>query len=73
MPLQNETLAPLMALSLGDVVEAPSIFCGLTNEATILQVVKVEPKVVTFRVSYFGAFIATKKLAQNKKGEFSWT
>ncbi len=61
----------LMALSVGDVVEAPSMMASLSSEPTLMLVTSASPELVEFCISYFGAVIAIAELTNNQ-GEFSW-
>lgn len=69
--MSEVNLQDLMSLSVGDLVEAPSLF-GPGSEPSLFQVSSVAPGSVSFFVTAFGVALCKASL-EYINGEFSWT
>jgi len=66
-------LDDFLTLTLGDIVEAPSLMGGMTQENTLLQVDGKTKDSTRFRMTFYGVHIGRAVLTKNDKGAFKWT
>lgn len=67
--LEDFHLETLFSLSLGDMVELPSLMGGLSpSESVMAMVSEVTEKEVTLRLTWQGVWLATRTLRATKDG-----